>query len=60
VTLEDDTVFLYNCTNIYNPAAEQTIIWNDPDLDVDWGIPDPIVSDRDSKAPRFKDVINPF
>jgi dTDP-4-dehydrorhamnose 3,5-epimerase len=60
VTLEDDTVFLYKCTNIYNPAAEQTIIWNDPEMDVDWGIPDPIVSERDSKAPRFKDVINPF
>jgi dTDP-4-dehydrorhamnose 3,5-epimerase len=60
LTLEDDTVFFYKCTNVYNQVAEKAIRWNDPDLNVDWGISDPVISDRDKMAPLFKDFINPF
>ena len=60
VTLEDDTVFSYKCTNLYNTGAERTIFWNDPELNVEWGISNPIVSERDKMAPLFKDFINPF
>lgn len=46
-SLEDDTVFVYKCTAYYAPQAERTILWNDPDLAIDWGVEDPIVSAKD-------------
>lgn len=60
LTLEDDTVFFYKCTNVYNKPAEGSIRWNDPDLNIDWGISDPIVSDKDKNAPWFKDFVTHF
>ncbi|HMM11580.1 MAG TPA: dTDP-4-dehydrorhamnose 3,5-epimerase [Bacteroidales bacterium] len=60
VTLEDDTVFFYKCTNVYNKASEGSIRWNDPDLNIDWGIVDPLLSDKDREAPLFRDFVSPF
>lgn len=37
LTLEDNTVFFYKCTNIYNRESEGSLRWNDPDLNIDWG-----------------------
>jgi len=59
-TLEDETVFFYKCTNVYNKASEGSIRWDDPDLGVDWSIDSPILSDKDKIAPLFKDFISPF
>ena len=42
--------------NQYNKESERAILWNDPDLDIQWGIDSPIISEKDSKAPRFKDI----
>jgi dTDP-4-dehydrorhamnose 3,5-epimerase len=60
VTLEDDTVFFYKCTNVYNKASEGSIRWNDPDLNIDWGITEPLLSDKDREAPLFREFISPF
>ena len=60
LTLEDDTVFQYKCTNYYNRESEGGIIWNDPDLAIDWGVDDPIVSEKDLKGGRFRDLKSPF
>ncbi|MBU1368776.1 MAG: dTDP-4-dehydrorhamnose 3,5-epimerase [Bacteroidetes bacterium] len=60
VTLEDNTVFFYKCTNMYNKASEGSIRWNDPDLNIDWGISNPILSDKDQTSPLFKDFVSPF
>lgn len=60
VTLEDHTVFFYKCTNVYNKASEGSIRWNDPDLNIDWGINNPILSEKDMNSPLFKDFISPF
>ena len=60
VTLEDDTVFFYKCTNVYNKASEGSIRWDDPDLNIDWGIKNPILSEKDKVAPLFKDFDSPF
>lgn len=60
VTLEDDTVFFYKCTNGYNKEAEGSIRWNDPDLNIDWNITDPILSEKDKISPLFKDFKSSF
>jgi dTDP-4-dehydrorhamnose 3,5-epimerase len=60
VTLEDDTVFFYKCTNVYNKSSEGSIIWNDTDLGIDWGIRDPLISEKDSLSPRFNDFVSPY
>lgn len=59
-TLEDDTMFFYKCTNIYNKSSEGSILWCDPDLNIDWGIKDPVISEKDKIAPRFRDFKTPF
>ena len=60
LTLEDDTVFFYKCTNTYNKESEGSIRWNDPDLNIDWGIVDPILSEKDKISPLFKDFKSSF
>ena len=46
----------YKCTELYDPSDEISILWNDPDLAIAWPIRDPIVSAKDSRAPRLRDV----
>jgi dTDP-4-dehydrorhamnose 3,5-epimerase len=61
ITLEDNTVFFYKCTNVYNKNSEGSLLWNDPDLNIDWGgITNPILSEKDKVAPLFKDFVSPF
>lgn len=61
VTLKDNTIFSYKCTNIYNKESEGSIAWNDPDLAIDWGKGfEPLLSEKDKIAPSFKDFISPF
>ena len=49
-------IFAYKCTDFYNPAAEAGIIWNDPDLNIDWPMKKPILSPKDANYPRLKDL----
>jgi dTDP-4-dehydrorhamnose 3,5-epimerase len=60
VTLEDDTVFFYKCTNVYNKASEGSIIWNDPVLNINWGVTDPLISDKDKCSPGFSEFVSPY
>ena len=51
--------FLYRCTEFYAPAFERAIQWNDPDLKVEWPMPEgvaPVLSAKDAVAPRFRDA----
>lgn len=57
LTLEDDTVFTYKCSGLYNREAESAIIWNDPDLDIEWDFENPILSEKDKSAQSFNDYI---
>ena len=59
VALEDNTQFLYKTTNYYNKESEGAIIWNDPDLKIEWLISDitkVLVSDKDKMAPKFNQI----
>ncbi len=59
-SLEDDTIFSYKCSNYYSPQHEETIMWNDPDLAIDWKIINPIVSDKDKIGKYFNTFDSPF
>jgi dTDP-4-dehydrorhamnose 3,5-epimerase len=55
VVLSDTAEFLYKTTNYYYPQYERTILWNDPDLAIDWSIDtDPILSAKDQVGQPFK------
>lgn len=56
LALSERTQFLYKCSEYYFPADEHGIIWNDPDLGIDWSVKDPLVSDRDARHPRLHAV----
>jgi len=60
LTLLDETIFQYKCTNYYNKESEGSILWNDPDLNIDWPISSPVVSEKDEDAPYFKDLKSKF
>ncbi|MCC9137172.1 dTDP-4-dehydrorhamnose 3,5-epimerase [Pontibacter silvestris] len=60
VALEDNTTFLYKCTNYYHKDSEGGILWSDPDLGIDWGIDEPLVSPKDAILPQLKDFDSPF
>ena len=53
-TLED-AIFSYKCTNYYDKASESGVIWNDPDLNIDWQIENPNVSEKDEELPTFRE-----
>ncbi|HRG37959.1 MAG TPA: dTDP-4-dehydrorhamnose 3,5-epimerase [Bacteroidia bacterium] len=60
VTLADNTIFSYKCTNVYNKESEGSILWNDPAIGIDWGISSPQLSEKDKEAKLFKDLKSPF
>lgn len=52
--------FVYKCTNYYNPSAEHSILWNDPDLNIQWPLVDgqlPSLSAKDEAGTRFQDAV---
>ena len=58
VVLSEEAVFQYKCDNYYAPQSEGAIIWNDPELGIDWKLPpeDIILSEKDKKHPLLKDA----
>lgn len=49
----EDAIFTYKCSNYYNKSSEGGVIWNDPQLAIDWGVPNPILSEKDQELPTF-------
>ena len=60
--LSKSAILSYKVDNYYNPESESGIIWNDPDLNIDWKINknEIIVSEKDKNLPTFNEIINPF
>lgn len=56
LSLEDDTVFSYKCTNFYSKEHEECVLWNDPVFSIQWGIDHPIVSNKDQQGKLLKDI----
>ena len=56
LTLTDNVTFVYEVDNFYSKEHDAGILWNDPDINIDWGIEvEPILSDKDTNVPLFKD-----
>lgn len=49
LALAETVQFLYKCSDFYDPTDERGIAWNDPDLAINWGISDPLISAKDSR-----------
>ena len=60
VALEDNTIFTYKCTGLYSKDSEGALLWNDKDLNINWEINDPLVSEKDLVAGNFKDFSSKF
>jgi len=60
LTLEDDTIFSYKCTNVYNKESEDGLMWNDSNIGIDWGIQSPLLSEKDIDYTDFKSFTSPF
>ncbi|MDC0204794.1 dTDP-4-dehydrorhamnose 3,5-epimerase, partial [Flavobacteriales bacterium] len=60
ITLEDDTIFSYKCTGVYNKESEGSLLWSDKDLKINWRIDRPIVSKKDQNAPKISNFSSQF
>ena len=58
--LENNTVFQYKCDALYNPEAEDCLLWSDSNLGIDWEIENPITSEKDKEGKKLIDLTNPF
>ena len=58
--LSEEAIFHYKCTNYYNKADERAILYNDPEININWQIKTPIVSEKDLKAKRFNEIEKDF
>jgi dTDP-4-dehydrorhamnose 3,5-epimerase len=57
VTLTEDTEVLYKADNYYSSEHDRSILWSDPELNIDWGIDNPIVSEKDKTAPLLGELV---
>ena len=53
----EDSVFSYKCSNLYHKASETGILYNDETLNIDWGVENPIVSEKDLELPTFREFV---
>jgi dTDP-4-dehydrorhamnose 3,5-epimerase len=60
LTLQDNTIFHYKCTNYYNKESEACVLWNDKDINVNWDVKNPLLSAKDLEGIPFKDFVSPF
>ncbi len=62
VTLTPDTLVIYKVDSVYDAGSDGTVAWNDPDIGIDWGVAaaEAILSEKDARAPAFRDWVSPF
>ncbi|MHB8844619.1 MAG: dTDP-4-dehydrorhamnose 3,5-epimerase [Nitrospirota bacterium] len=60
LTLSETAEVLYKCTEEYSPSHDRGIIWNDPQINIAWGVDAPLLSDKDRVHPLLRDAENNF
>jgi dTDP-4-dehydrorhamnose 3,5-epimerase len=53
----EDSVFFYKCSNVFHKQSESGIVWNDPQLKIDWQVQDPIISEKDQQLPTLEELL---
>jgi dTDP-4-dehydrorhamnose 3,5-epimerase len=56
LVLSETALFHYKCTAFYSPKDELTLLWNDPDLGIDWPLENPTLSEKDAKGLRLREL----
>jgi len=56
-TLSEEALFFYKCTDFYSPDDERGIAWNDPQLNINWPVSDPLLSSKDRGYPNLGEVL---
>ena len=56
VVTSDTAEVIYKCTSLYAPQQEGSVLWNDPDIGIDWPVESPLLSDKDRDAVRLNDL----
>jgi dTDP-4-dehydrorhamnose 3,5-epimerase len=56
VVLSETADFLYKCTDLYYPKDQGAVLWNDPDISIEWPLTDVSLSQKDKVAPRIADI----
>ncbi|PAU93286.1 dTDP-4-dehydrorhamnose 3,5-epimerase [Aliifodinibius salipaludis] len=54
--LSDDALVYYKCSDYYYPDGERGLLWDDPELNIDWKVTDPIISEKDQYQPRLQEL----
>lgn len=60
LTLENNTIFSYKCDDYYHKESEVALLWNDKNLNIDWNIENPIISEKDLNGIPFSEFVSPF
>jgi dTDP-4-dehydrorhamnose 3,5-epimerase len=56
VVLSDGALVSYKTTDVYTPEAELAVVWNDPEIGIDWPVADPVLNERDATAPLLSEI----
>lgn len=56
LVLSETAEFLYKCSDFYHPEYERGVLWNDPDIGINWGVETPILSDKDRRNPTLSGI----
>ncbi len=55
--VSDVAEVLYKCTALYDPGDEIGVVWNDPEIGIDWGIQNPLLSEKDRRLPTLRTLV---
>ena len=54
--VSDEAEVVYKCTTAWEPKGDRSLLWNDPEIGIDWPVSDPVLSPKDAAAPRLREL----
>lgn len=54
--LSEEALVYYKCSDYYYPQGERGLLWKDPELDIDWQVKDPVISEKDQHQPKLSEI----